>query len=60
MESDMSSSAKSRLSFAWEEIQRHKWIESEKADRDLGQDAVTDWIRHYWAQFCRQYRFEDG
>lgn len=26
------------------EIERHKWIESEKAGRDLGRDAVLDWI----------------
>ncbi len=28
-----------------EEIMRHKWIESEKAGRDIGFDhALTDWI----------------
>jgi hypothetical protein len=28
-----------------EEILRHKWIESEKAGRDIGFDrALTDWI----------------
>lgn len=30
-----------------EEIRRHKWIESEKAGRDLGQSAVFDWIQNY-------------
>lgn len=34
-----------------EEIQRHKWIESEKAGRDLGQEAVLDWIHRYAASF---------
>ncbi len=29
------------------EIDRHKWIESEKAGRDLGTDAVIDWILKY-------------
>jgi len=31
-----------------EEILRHKWIESEKAGRDIGfEQALTDWIvRH--------------
>jgi hypothetical protein len=31
-----------------EEIMRHKWIESEKAGRDIGfERALTDWIvRH--------------
>jgi len=33
------------------EIQRHKWIESEKAGRDLGQDAVSDWIHRHAASF---------
>lgn len=38
-----------------EEILRHKWIESEKAQRDLGADAVFDWIRKYAAQWRRWY-----
>jgi hypothetical protein len=29
------------------EIERHKWIESEKAGRDLGMDAAIDWILKY-------------
>ncbi len=29
------------------EIERHKWIESEKAGKDLGMDAVIDWILKY-------------
>ena len=29
------------------EIERHKWIESEKAGRDLGTDAAIDWILKY-------------
>jgi hypothetical protein len=32
-----------------QEIQRHKWIESEKAQRDLGGAAVMDWIRNHAA-----------
>jgi hypothetical protein len=35
-----------------EEIMRHKWIESEKAGRDIGfEQALTDWIikhRNTW------------
>ncbi len=31
------------------EVERHKWIESEKAGRDLGEEAVRDWSeRHWW------------
>ena len=34
-------------------IQEYKWIESEKAGRDLGVDAERDWIENYWRIFCR-------
>ena len=37
-----------------EEIQRHKWIESEKAGRDLGNQAVCEWIDNDAAEF-REY-----
>lgn len=31
-----------------DEILRHKWIESEKAGRDIGfEQALVDWIRHH-------------
>ncbi|HNX05407.1 MAG TPA: DUF4032 domain-containing protein [Opitutales bacterium] len=31
-----------------EEILRHKWLESEKAGRDIGfERALLDWIRNY-------------
>jgi hypothetical protein len=29
-------------------VQIHKWIESEKAGRDLGEEAVRAWIRKHW------------
>lgn len=34
-------------------IQEYKWIESEKAGRDLGVDAERDWIESHWSTFCR-------
>jgi hypothetical protein len=34
-----------------EEINRHKWIESQKAGYDLGDIAVFDWVDRYAAQF---------
>jgi hypothetical protein len=37
------------------EIERHKWIESEKAGRDLGMDAVIDWILKYADAFSDHY-----
>ena len=31
-----------------EEVLKHKWIESEKAGRDVGFNfALVDWIRHH-------------
>lgn len=50
--------AESFLPDAREEIARHKWIESEKARRDLGQKAVEDWLRRFWWRFCRWRRLE--
>lgn len=34
-----------------QEIQRHKWIESEKVGRDLGSEAIMDWIAKYAGKF---------
>lgn len=42
-----------------EEILRHKWIESEKARRDLGKDAVIDWIVKYAAQWREWYEQQE-
>lgn len=36
-----------------EEMQRFKWIESEKAGRDLGQAALIDWIDKHAESFRR-------
>ncbi|MCM8535247.1 MAG: hypothetical protein NE334_04870 [Lentisphaeraceae bacterium] len=30
-----------------QEMDRHKWIESEKAGYDLGQEAFLDWIENH-------------
>ena len=35
-----------------QEIQKHKWIESEKKGYDLGVMAELEWVR----QFARDYR----
>ena len=37
------------LAMEREEILRHKWLESERQKRDVGSDAVFDWIRRYAA-----------
>ncbi len=36
-----------------EEARRFKWIESEKAGRDLGEMAIRIWIRQHWNGFLR-------
>jgi hypothetical protein len=40
------------------EAQRHKWIESQKQGRDLGDQAIRDWYRKYWRAYCRHRRIE--
>ena len=35
------------------EAEKHKWIESQKAGRDLGEAALRDWSRKYWWRWCR-------
>jgi hypothetical protein len=49
-------SAESRMSLhecGEREAQRFKWIESEKAGRDLGEMAIRSWIREHWNGFLR-------
>jgi hypothetical protein len=49
---------KSYLEIQSREIERHKWIESEKAGRDLGMDAAIDWILKYADMFSDQFNQE--
>jgi hypothetical protein len=35
------------------EIERYKWIESEKAGRDLGEGAVRRWVKDHWWGYLR-------
>ncbi len=37
----------------WREAERHKWIESQKRGRDLGESAVHDWYQRFWTRYCR-------
>ena len=49
------------LAMEREEILRHKWIESEKGNRDVGAEAVFDWIRKYAALWRKWFEDEyDG
>jgi len=41
------------LALEREEMLKHKWIESEKAGYDLGQQALFDWIENHADGFHR-------
>lgn len=43
---------------ATQEAQRHKWIESQKQGRDVGETAIRQWYRDHWLQYCRHRRLE--
>jgi len=43
---------------ALREAERHKWIESQKHGRDLGETAIREWFRVYWVLYCRSKRLE--
>ena len=36
-----------------QEALRYKWIESEKAGRDLGEAAIRSWVRQHWWGYLR-------
>ena len=38
-----------------DEIEKHKWIESEKAGHDLGEAARIDWVKKYAAKFREEH-----
>lgn len=38
---------------AREEAERFRWIESEKAGHDLGEEAIQRWVVLHWAAFVR-------
>lgn len=38
------------------EMERHKWIESEKARHDLNRSALTEWVCRYSEAFARYWR----
>lgn len=42
------------------EIDVHKWIESEKAGKDLGNDAVMEWIKKYAKDFRKEWEETHG
>lgn len=44
------------LSKALDEADKYKWIESQKAGRDLGEAAVVEWFRRYWFQYYEKMK----
>jgi len=36
------------------EIEKHKWLESEKAGRDMGETAVRGWVQKHWDGYLRE------
>ena len=40
------------------EIELYKWLESEKANRDLGEEAAKDWIEKHAAEFRERWEKE--
>lgn len=43
---------------AFLEARHHRWIESQKAGRDLGDAAFLDWYRRHWWRFLRHRHVE--
>jgi len=37
------------------EMEKHKWLESEKAGCDLGQKALLDWVDKHYEKFTQAY-----
>jgi hypothetical protein len=53
MEFYMKLSLKEFNDLQMKEMERHKWIQSEKAGRDLGQTCYLEWIRCHGEGFRR-------
>ena len=45
--------ARSIYDEGFREAERHKWIESQKYGRDMGQSALRDWYDRFWPSYCR-------
>jgi hypothetical protein len=44
------------LTYQREEMERHKWIESEKASRDLRDHSLSDWVKRHSISFSDYWR----
>jgi hypothetical protein len=52
------SPCKSVYEEAQKEADCHKWIESQKRGRDLGETALKEWYCLHWPAYCRKRRLE--
>lgn len=43
------------LTKALDEADKYKWIASEKAGRDLGDQAIMEWFRNSWPTFYKEF-----
>lgn len=43
-----------------EEMNKFKWIRSEEAARDLGQDALMDWVAKFAKEFRKDWEAKNG
>lgn len=43
---------------AFHKAECHKWIESEKLGRDVGDAGIYDWFGKHWAAHCRNRRIQ--
>ena len=42
------------------EIEKHKWLMSERAGRDIGASAARDWVLRYAGQFRKWWEDRHG
>lgn len=58
MTDEESNKMKQYMSDQIKEMEVHKWIESEKAHRDLGEEALRDWITKHAEEFRDKWEEE--
>ena len=58
MTEEESNKMKQYMSDQIKEMEVHKWIESEKANRDLGEEALRDWITKHAQEFRNKWEEE--
>ena len=41
-------------------MEKHRWIESEKAGKDLGEESCLDWAENHSDEFLNEFREHEG